>query len=329
VLPRRPLLLLAVAPAIAAAAPAPRRRGFNLIVAPGHPLGSPGAAEALARLRRTGADTVALIPFFWQATNADPAIVRGADMDDGELEAGIRQARAAGLRVLVKPHVWVPQSWAGAVEMADEAAWRRWFAGYAAAAETAARVAQRAGAEAFSVGTELRLTSGQPEWEGVIARVRAVFGGALTYVAHNAAEAVRVPFWQRLDAIGVSLYPPLGADDDEAAWAAAMRAEADALQALAGRSARPVWIAEIGIRSAVGAAARPWESAEERAAPPDQALQARVLALWWRALDRPGFAAVLVWRWFTDPQAGGPADTDFTVQGKQAERVLAELWRQP
>jgi hypothetical protein len=108
-----------------------------------------------------------------------------------------------------------------------------------------------------------------------------------------------------------------------------MRAEADALQALAARSARPVWIAEIGLRSAVGAAARPWESAEERTAPVDEALQARVLARWWRELDRPGFDAVLVWRWFSDPAAGGPADTDFTVQGKQAERVLAELWRAP
>lgn len=307
----------------------PRRRGFNLIVSPGHPLGSPGAADSLARLRRTGADTVALIPFLWQATPGDPGIVRGADMTDAELDAGIRQARAAGLRVLVKPHVWVPQSWAGAVEMADDAAWRRWFAGYATAIEAAARVAQGAGAEAFSVGTELRLTSAQPGWETVIARVRGVFGGALTYVAHNAAEAQRVPFWQLLDAIGVSLYPALGADDDEAGWAAAMRTEADALQALAARSARPVWIAEIGIRSAVGAAARPWESAEERAAPPDEALQARVLARWWRELDRPGFEEVLVWRWFTDHAGGGPADTDFTVQGKQAERTLAELWRLP
>jgi hypothetical protein len=35
---------------------------------------------------------------------------------------------------------------------------------------------------------------------------------------------------------------------------------------------------------------------------------------------------VLVWRWFTDPAAGGLADTDFTVQGKPAEGVLMCAW---
>ena len=40
-------------------------------------------------------------------------------------------------------------------------------------------------------------------------------------------------------------------------------------------------------------------------------------------LDRPAVEGVLVWRWFTDPAAGGAADTDFTVQGKPAERVFA------
>jgi hypothetical protein len=33
-----------------------------------------------------------------------------------------------------------------------------------------------------------------------------------------------------------------------------------------------------------------------------------------------------VWRWFTDPEAGGGADTDFTVQGKPAEGVLLCAW---
>ena len=80
------------------------------------------------------------------------------------------------------------------------------------------------------------------------------------------------------------------------------------------------------MRSAAGAAARPWESAEERAAAADPLLQADVLADWMAALDRPAIRGVLVWRWLTDPAAGGPADTDFTVQGKPAERVLACAW---
>jgi len=132
-----------------------------------------------------------------------------------------------------------------------------------------------------------------------------------------------VPFWDALDAIAVTLYPQLGADSDREGRRAIMRATAERLEAMAARTGKPVIVAEIGLRSAVGAAAKPWESAEERQAPPDPALQAEVLADWLAALDRPAVQGLLIWRWFTDPAAGGMADTDFTVQGKPAERVLA------
>lgn len=85
-------------------------------------------------------------------------------------------------------------------------------------------------------------------------------------------------------------------------------------------------VAEIGLRSAKGAAAKPWESAEERTAIADPQLQAEVIGNWLAALDRPAIEGVLIWRWFTDPAAGGPNDTDFTVQGKPAEAVLSCAW---
>ena len=44
-------------------------------------------------------------------------------MTDAELRAAIRDAHALGLAVFVKPHVWVPDNWAGAVAMGSEADW--------------------------------------------------------------------------------------------------------------------------------------------------------------------------------------------------------------
>jgi hypothetical protein len=151
-----------------------------------------------------------------------------------------------------------------------------------------------------------------------------MFPGLLTYSAHNVEEAETVPFWARLDWIGVTLYPPLGEDADRDGRRAAMSAAATRLDALSEREGKSVVVTEIGLRSARGAARVPWESAEERAAEPDPQLQAAVLADWLDALDRPLIAGVLVWRWFTDPQAGGLSDTDFTVQGKPAERLFCE-----
>jgi hypothetical protein len=305
---------------------AERLDGFNVIVAPSHPFGSASAQLALVQARRLGAKSVAIIPFLWQPSPASADIVRGTDMSDDELRAGIRQAHLAGLAAIVKPHVWVPQSWAGAVEPMTEDAWRTWFVGYGRAVERIARIAAEEHADAFAIGTELEKTTRRGEWLTLIATVRAAYPGMLTYYAHNIEEATAIPFWDRLDAVGVTLYPSLGEDQDHDGRLATMGAVADALEALAARTGKPVVVGEIGLRSAVGAAAKPWESAEERVSSADPLLQAAVLDDWLRALDRPAIRGVLIWRWLTDPAAGGADDTDFTVQGKPAEAVLSCAW---
>ena len=210
--------------------------------------------------------------------------------------------------------------------MTSAAAWTQWFANYRSALDRIARIAQDEKADALAIGTELAGTSQQPQWNDLIGDVRSLYSGTVIYFAHNLDEAEQIPFWRRLDAIGVTLYPPLGADGDRIRRLVMMSTVAEGLDALSARIGKPVIVGEIGLRSAKGAAAKPWESAEERASPPDMTLQADVLADWLAILDRPSIRGVLIWRWFTDPNAGGRADTDFTVQGKPAERVLACAW---
>ena len=303
-----------------------RLDGFNVVATPDHPFGSGSAGRALSNARALGATAIAVIPFLWQSSPSASDLVAGSDMSDDGLRAAIRQARGQGFAVIVKPQIWVPDSWAGAIEPSSEQAWHVWFDRYRAQLERIARIASEEGADALAIGTELAKTSLRPEWIDVIAAARAVFPRSLLYVAHNAEEAEAIPFWPMLDVIGVSLYPPLGPDDDHAGRLAAMRAVATRLDALSSRWGKPVLVAEIGLRSAKGAAARPWESAEERAAAVDPQLQADVIADWLTALDRPSIHGVLIWRWLTDPAAGGPDDTDFTVQGKPAEAVLSCAW---
>jgi hypothetical protein len=319
------LLLLGLS---ATSATAQRFDGVNIIVAPDHPFGGASAGRALANAKLIGATAVAIIPFLWQASPSSPDLIRGTDMTDAQLHAAIRDAHATGLTVVVKPHVWVPQSWAGEVAMISEDTWRAWFSNYQSALERIARIAEEERAEALVIGTELDGTAQRPEWGALIAATRSVYTGRLLYIAHNAEGAERLPFWDRLDFIGVSLYPPLGNDDDRVYRLGVMRAVADRLDELAARNGKSVFVGEIGLRSAQGAAAKPWESAEERAAAPDPALQAEVLTDWLAVLDRPAIIGVMVWRWLTDPDAGGSIDTDFTVQGKAAEHVLMCAWTQ-
>ncbi|QQN74230.1 hypothetical protein [Croceicoccus sp. YJ47] len=298
------------------------RVGVNLVEDAAAPFGSAAALGSFRQLAEAGASVVALIPFFWQPGENDPQLVPGSALSPDGLRRGIAQARECGLDVVVKPHVWVPERWAGAISFAREEDWTAWFAAYEDALRLHAAAAAQAGASTLCIGTELRHTTRRPEWRGIIERLRDVFPGRLTYVAHNAAGAEAVAFWDRLDLIAMTSYPVLGPGSDRAAWRGAMRAELSVLRALGERHAKPAWLGEIGLRSVGGATLRPWESAEERAGTPNLAVQRDVLSIWLDEARAFGIDTALIWRWLSDPDGGGQADTDFTIQNKPAARLL-------
>ncbi len=319
----------AAAPAAAPVAtpgPGAAWRGVNMAQVETHPFGGPDARLALRRAAAAGADSVAVVPFLWQSGSTSPEVSLGSDMSPAQLQAGIQQARELGLRVVVKPHLWVQGGQPGQIMLANAEAWRRWFASYTTGLLHLARLAQEAGAEAFSVGTGLSRSLARPEWRGLIGQVRGAFRGKLLQVVDSTEMADQVQHWDQLDAIGLKLYPALGRDDGPEEWTPVMRREAERMDRLASRWRRRIWVAEVGLRSAAGAAARPWEVVEDRRTQPDARVQAEVLARWLFHLDRPSVEAVLVWRWFTDPLRGGPQDTDFTVQNKLAEGVMLGAW---
>lgn len=324
------LLAALVTAPLAAQAPARAAapwRGVNLIQTPSAPYGSPAAVASLDSLAALGANAVALVPFLWQRTITDTALVRPDSTDDPALEAMVRAAHQRGLRVLLKPHVWVPGSWAGAIAMHSEDDWRHWFAAYQRALLTYAALAERSGAEMLAVGTELEQASHREEWATLIRALRAAYRGQLTYVAHGTVELGRVRFWRALDVAAVSVWPTLGTDPSPAGIREAVRFASDTLTRAVRALRMPVLVAEVGIRSARDALPRPWESPEERAADPDEGLQARVLEAWLTAFDDHSIRGVMVWRWFTDPALGGPNDTDFTPQRKAAQAILQRRWR--
>src|SRR5208337_1113717 len=85
------------------------------------------------------------------------------------------------------------------------------FASYQQMIVAEAQVAQQNGAQMLSIGAELDQLAGPQYltyWTDIIASVRAVFGGALTYSASwNTAN--QVSFWSELDYEGIDCYIPL------------------------------------------------------------------------------------------------------------------------
>src|ERR1700678_3766189 len=126
----RALLVLALSIGLPGPLLGQRLDGFNVVATPEHPFGSAAAERSLSAAKRLGASAIPIIPFLWQAKPSSANIGSGDDMPDDALRQAIRQARALGFTVVVKPHVWVPESWAGAVEPDSEASWHSWFSDY-------------------------------------------------------------------------------------------------------------------------------------------------------------------------------------------------------
>lgn len=293
--------------------------GANVKRAAQAPWDSHAAVRSLHALREAGANAVAIVVFLWQPDPHSSALVRGSDISDAELIQALRVARNLGLRVLLKPHVWVPGHWAGEVQP-KHGEYALWFDRYRRELERLARIAQAEGAAALAVGVELKQLAQRPEWAAVIEGARRNFKGRLTYVASSMDEAEAFAHWEHLDVVATSLYPR--ADDFER-WVEALRRETGRLTALSARVGRAAWVAELGVRSMQGALDAPWASPEQRSGPVDLALQARALAAARRVVAQSGaIDALLVWCWYTDPEAGGRNDTDFTPQGKPAMESL-------
>jgi len=279
-------------------------------------------------------DWIAQTPFGWQRGPAEPelALVTGGRVLWGETDEGLRVttelARSRGIRTLLKPHVWVRDGWRGDLEMASDADWDAWFADYRRFILHYARFAQEHGIEALCVGTELHRTvlARPDDWRDIIAEVRRVYDGRLTYAANWYREFQEVPFWDDLDWIGIQAYFPLTESEDPPleelldGW----RPWVEAIREVQRRHDRPVLFTEAGYRSGARAAAAPWEWPQrDRVENVDLDLQERLYEALFRTFwDEEWFAGVYWWKWHP-PGGAGVDNNGFSPQDKPAARVLA------
>lgn len=283
----------------------------------------------LAELADRGAtDVLVVVPIVQRDVSAhDLRWKPGTSPSVETVRATVRQAHARGLRVGLLPIVRLehrrPDEWRGVIR--PEAGPRAWFDAYTSAIDPIVAIAAEEGVARLGIGSELSSLEGYAaSWRGLAAAVRARYDGELFY-AVNWDRTEHVAFWDAVDSVGVSGYFELarpGVDPDAAALRAAWATPRRSLAALAHRTGRPVFFAEVGYPSHALAAARPWDHVTE--APLDLALQAR---LWAAFCDTfagdeqiQGFYA---WNWFGH---GGPRDRGYTPRGKPAAAVLQRCW---
>ncbi len=305
------------------------------------------ADSTMHRLSAVAPSHVALVPFAFQRgvrsteLRFNPQARWFSESDDG-IRSLTEEIHGRGMRVILKPHIWVGRSdedglWRADIGFESDDDWATWEAGYRAYILHHANLAQSIGADMLVVGTELRRSALEREsfWRSLIDEVRSVYSGELTYAANWWEEYEDVGFWDALDYVGVQAYFPVGSSDS--ASVSELRQgwlpHVEQLEQVAERAGRPILFTEIGYRSYTGATERPWEwpSREQtRSGSPDFAVQENLYEAFFGSVwDQKWFAGAVLWRWHTDEEALRPSERiGFTPQHKPAEQVIQRWFGQ-
>ncbi len=287
--------------------------------------GSPAMEDSLRELSELGVDWVSIHPY--AGVRRDGSIRFTPAAETGYLERAAGFARRQGIELLWKPHLayWGSFDWRGDIAFGDdEAAWRRFFDDYRRFIVDQARFAERWRMPLFTVGLEYeKTTHREAEWRRIIAEVRRVYSGQMTYSA-NWSDLDRVNFWDALDLISVQAYFPLShepypsTDAIRRGWDGPL----EQLRKLSERYDKPVLFAEIGYDIAAGAAREPWRG-ERDDTPENRALQRRLMEVALERLERePYIAGMFWWKWMPGSRYRG----DFAMRHPAVMEVVRQAW---
>jgi hypothetical protein len=290
---------------------------------------SPEADAALRILRGMGVNAIAVVPYGWMSGGSPRIAYTGTDETDEELSLLIHRAHALGLQVMLKPQIWIAGGqFTGTLHFADPGQRASWFAAYRRFLLHFARLAEWEGFDLLCIGTELGgMTAYESEWRELIAEVRNVYRGPITYAANWGDEFENLAFWDALDFLGVNSYYPLA--DHPGASSETLQAGAERVAARIGRVARrwrrPVLLTEAGFASMQGAAVEPWR--EIRSAGASLAEQAAAYEAFFAALDgKPWLAGIFWWKWPSHGRAPAAESITFNLPGRPAAEVIARWY---
>jgi hypothetical protein len=154
----------------------------------------------------------------------------------------------------------------------------------------------------------------ETQWRQLVADVREVYDGIVTYNCDKYQEG-HVRWWDAVDVISSSGYYPVGD------W----EKQLDRIEAVVAAHDKPFFFMEAGCPSREGSPELPndW-SLQGR--PSERAQREYFETMLGAAAERPWVGGFMLWDWparlYDEAQA--PADGDYCMFGKQAERTVRE-----
>jgi len=290
--------------------------------------------SVIAPIIDINANWVTLMPFGFMRNLDHPTIQYNSDRQWwGESKEGIKQTavlfKKHGLNVMLKPHLWIGRgNFTGHIKMGNEENWRLLENQYETFILDFASHAQEKGFDMFCIGTELNtFVSKRPDfWINLIAKIRKVYKGKITY-AENWDSYANVPFWNKLDYIGVDAYFPLSDSQNinEKLLQKGWNKHKKGLKDLSVKEEKQILFTEYGYRSIDYTAKEPWSTEENLVNSENQKIALK--SLYDNFWMEPWFAGGFLWKWYDriNP-ARGNISTDYTPQNKPAEDLIRHTY---
>lgn len=288
--------------------------------------------SVIAPIININANWVTLMPFGFMRNSDNPLIQYDSDRQWwGESKEGIKQTallfKERGIKVMLKPQLWIGRgNFTGHINMETEENWRLLENQYETFILDFASHAQETGFDMFCIGTELNtFVSRRPDyWRDLIDKIRKVYKGKITY-AENWDSYANVPFWSKLDYIGVNAYFPLTNSQNitlkllNEGW----NKHKNGLKELSHKEEKQILFTEYGYRSIDYTAKEPWSSEGDSVNSENQKIALK--ALFDNFWMEPWFAGGFLWKWYDHINtARGNFNTDYTPQNKPAETLIKE-----
>jgi hypothetical protein len=305
--------------------------GLNFVASP--KVFNPNPMPAV---QSVGANYIAVVPYGFTMLHQTSVKYNKNGQWWGERPEGVQKtielAHEAGINVMLKPQVYVPNSWTGAIDFETDKDWAAWEASYEDYIMPFVHTADSLKVNAFCIGTEFSASTQKRTafWQQLIKKIRNTYHGKLTYAA-NWNEFQHVGFWQELDFMGIDAYFPLTdavtptVEEIKKAWEIPCL-EIEKIQKIV---QKPIVFTEFGYLSVDGCAGKAWEiETRVENTPINQQAQANAIQgmfEFWSA--KPYWQGGFLWKWFPNMLGHeGYPDRDYTPQGKLSEKVLQNWW---